>query len=516
MTNPIRFALFLDSLFSWQGGKEYVRNILLSLDAYRKEKRNDSVEVHLFSGEAIAEGSLDEFRSQADGLHRISHDFGTNPESFFRDLEQKKIDVIFPMHNIWCATNVRPIGWIYDFQHKYQPELFPESDLAYREASFSQMLLSAHRVVVSSETSRQDLQKFYPGDDKKIVVLPFATFPKEEWRQADPRQTVQRYHLPERFFLLSSQFWMHKNHTVVFQALKKLHDEGVDVALVCTGSLHDYRKPSYVDDLLAYLHQHGIYKQVRIMGLMPRIDQLQLMRCALAVVQPSFFEGWSTVLEDARTFGKITLSSALPVHLEQNVPRAEFFQPKDSEHLARLLSTLWQSGHSGFDAAQEAEAFAQARARSLAFAESIHRLVADTESFEIYPQKLERENMLFRPAPGLHYLPGCAGLRMDGWCNQTITLRLGPALAGDSLVFEWRITVAGEPVPVEIQVGEEKPVQVVVQHGDFRHSILLNRDHPKTDMVLRFATASPISAEDPFRASALLNSVRIEKAKPAA
>ena len=70
------------------------------------------------------------------------------------------------------------------------------------------------------------------------------------------------------------------------------------------------------------------------------MDQIQLMRRCLAVIQPSRFEGWSTVVEDARTMGKPMIISDFPVHLEQNPPYSYFFSQGNPQGLAAVLQKV--------------------------------------------------------------------------------------------------------------------------------------------------------------------------------
>ncbi len=84
---------------------------------------------------------------------------------------------------------------------------------------------------------------------------------------------------------------------------------------------------------------------MRILGLIPKEDQLQLLRLCSVVVQPSLFEGWSTVVEEAVALGKRLVLSDLPVHREQSPPFAEYFEPTSVDSLIRCLSRkeLWAS-----------------------------------------------------------------------------------------------------------------------------------------------------------------------------
>ncbi|MEO8352985.1 MAG: glycosyltransferase, partial [Chthoniobacteraceae bacterium] len=77
---------------------------------------------------------------------------------------------------------------------------------------------------------------------------------------------------------------------------------------------------------------------------------------AIAIIQPSLFEGWSTVVEDARALGRPCLLSDLGVHREQNPPGAHFFPPHSAEALADLMAEAWENWPAGPDAVAEAAA----------------------------------------------------------------------------------------------------------------------------------------------------------------
>ena len=58
---------------------------------------------------------------------------------------------------------------------------------------------------------------------------------------------------------------------------------------------------------------------------------------AISVVQPSLFEGWSTVIEDAKSVSQHVLASRIPANLEQADENIEYFDPHSSQELAFLL-----------------------------------------------------------------------------------------------------------------------------------------------------------------------------------
>jgi glycosyltransferase involved in cell wall biosynthesis len=61
------------------------------------------------------------------------------------------------------------------------------------------------------------------------------------------------------------------------------------------------------------------------------------MKNAQAIIQPSFFEGWSTVVEDAKALNQTIIASDIAVHREQLGDAGNYFDPKSAEALSKLL-----------------------------------------------------------------------------------------------------------------------------------------------------------------------------------
>ncbi|MCK4990044.1 MAG: hypothetical protein KAS29_06140, partial [Bacteroidales bacterium] len=56
-----------------------------------------------------------------------------------------------------------------------------------------------------------------------------------------------------------------------------------------------------------------------------------------AVLQPSLFEGWSTVIEDARSLQVPVVASSLAVNQEQLGEGGVYFDPHKPDELVRIL-----------------------------------------------------------------------------------------------------------------------------------------------------------------------------------
>jgi glycosyltransferase involved in cell wall biosynthesis len=119
--------------------------------------------------------------------------------------------------------------------------------------------------------------------------------------------------------------------------------EGNEAVLAFSGKEDDYRSPGYTEGLKKYVSDHGLEQHVRFLGFLDRDEQLQLMNHALAVVQPSLFEGWSTVVEDGKAMSQVILASGLDVHHEQLdnwEGTSAFFEGRNSAQLAEQMKRV--------------------------------------------------------------------------------------------------------------------------------------------------------------------------------
>ena len=67
---------------------------------------------------------------------------------------------------------------------------------------------------------------------------------------ANPSDVLAQYGLPPKYFYLPNQFWRHKNHQVVVDALAILKKRGPDVVVAASGSTDDPREPDYFGGLM--------------------------------------------------------------------------------------------------------------------------------------------------------------------------------------------------------------------------------------------------------------------------
>ncbi len=251
----------------------------------------------------------------------------------------------------------RNLYWIPDFQHRHLPELFEPAEIAWRDRCHDAIAAAEGVLVLSSEAALADFRGFYPAARVRPRVWSFCST-VSLGPVADAARTGARLGLPARYVYVANQFWRHKDHATVFEAARLLAAKGLDVPVVCTGLTEDRRDPSYFPDLRRALARDGLEKRVHLLGVLPREEQLAVFRSACAVVQPSRFEGWSVVVEDAKAIGRPVFASDIAVHREQlaGVPDAVLFRTGDATHLAECLATAWPTLAPGPDEEREVRA----------------------------------------------------------------------------------------------------------------------------------------------------------------
>ena len=187
--------------------------------------------------------------------------------------------------------------WIPDFQYLHLPKLF---SLRYKMFKFINIRLyikHAYKILLSSFASKRDLKKYYKILDKKILVNKFYFNIPPKNKLKNFNYLKKKYRLSKNYFYLPNQYWIHKNHKVVIDALKSLKNDNriSTISIYSTGSKSDYRNPDHFFNLMREIKENNLKNNFKYLGLVPYLDTMSLIYYSSAVINPSFFEGWSSM-----------------------------------------------------------------------------------------------------------------------------------------------------------------------------------------------------------------------------
>ena len=256
----------------------------------------------------------------------------------YRFIKHEGIDLL--THSTVCIVNpCHTVFWMADFQHLYYPQYF---SLYERTRRSRNVRIAAKKgyLLFSSYSAVADFKRyFYDLKNSKTFVMQFTPLKNEEEASVEWELIARKYHIEQPYFLLPNQFWKHKNHLCVIEALHRLPRQ---IIVVCTGALYDSRDPGYTRNLLRKVHEYSLANRFKILGIVPSTDLMVLIQNSLCVLNPSHFEGWSTTVEEAKYFGKRVILSDIPVHREQDPEDAIFFDPTDYKSLAQAMKIAIQ------------------------------------------------------------------------------------------------------------------------------------------------------------------------------
>lgn len=348
--------LFAGSPADWLGGTNYFRNLLGALMSVKDRQ----LEPVVFVSRAHAEA----WREHVPGISMIPTSLVDRPApswivrkgvqavtgrdlAFELVLRRRGVRLYSHGRTLGRGSRIRTLGWIQDCQHMHLPEFFTAEERRRRDESFRNICRECDAVVVSSEDARKSLVDFEPAAATKVQVLHFV--PDVPPAASLPTQATleERYGFQGPYLHLPNQFWKHKNHQVVVDALRILRDRGTKALVLSTGGTRDYRNPDFFASLMAGVEREKLGDSFRPLGVVPYKDMLGLMFHSHAVINPSLFEGWSTTVEEAKRLGLPVLLSDIAVHREQAPEGGVYFASGDPAALAEAMATALGAGKAG-------------------------------------------------------------------------------------------------------------------------------------------------------------------------
>lgn len=346
----IRVAFTLIGGKTWTGGQNYLLNLLEVLSRYQSTTLTpvlfageDGVEAaapfHAIAGlEVVYTACLNLPRRKPALLQALLWGKDICMEGI---LKQHRIDLIFESAQFFgWRLGIPAIAWIPDFQHRGLPHLFSRAAWWKREIGFRAQVVGNRTIMLSSDDARRACEHYHPSTRGRTRTVHFAIPPRAKINYPAARAIAESYHLPERFIFMPNQFWRHKNHELVLEALVMLRQRGKHIVIAASGKQDDPRDPDYFPRFLAGLKTSGMEESFRLLGLIPYPHLMALMRSCTALLNPSLFEGWSTTVEEARALGTPMILSDLEVHREQMGDQAFYFERHSAQSLASALECI--------------------------------------------------------------------------------------------------------------------------------------------------------------------------------
>jgi glycosyltransferase involved in cell wall biosynthesis len=217
---------------------------------------------------------------------------------------------------------------VYDMIHElFADKMTPDGTIANKQAAIQ----AADAIICISESTKNDLLKYFPAVAPKIVVTYLASEFKREWADGDEPTPSQPY-----FLYVGSRAKAYKNFDTLLLAFAAVVSVNPDVRLCVVGAPFNEAEQRQIAELqLTDRLQHYQYASDTHLA--------KLYRCSVAFVYPSLYEGFGIPPLEAMACGAVVVaanSSSIP---EVVGDAGILFDPTSVSDLADVLLELLNS-----------------------------------------------------------------------------------------------------------------------------------------------------------------------------
>ncbi|WP_162823630.1 glycosyltransferase [Lysobacter sp. TY2-98] len=365
----------LHGFVRWNGGLDLIRMIVAAL-----AHAPDTVEIHyalpkpswkrrwldrlsrnlgIFASPQkralLARGSQDALLVTAEKMIGATNcaRIGTGAADIARHANGIGADIVFPSFLALPQRSPPWTGYVFDFQHIDMPDLFSPRIRRRRDRAFRRIARATGGLVVNSRAVADQCVALLGVPRERILAMRFTPYALPEWFDCDPTSVRAKYAIGDDFVLVCNHFWKHKDHATALRAFASLIriDEFREWQLVCTGDPVDFRDPEHFRGLVSLASELGIADRLHVLGLVPKPEQLALLRSCRVLWQPTLYEGGpgGGACYEAMGLGIPTILSDIPVNREITEGPCAYFVPGSASDLVAQTTTLLSTSPHALD-----------------------------------------------------------------------------------------------------------------------------------------------------------------------
>jgi len=247
-----------------------------------------------------------------------------------KDLVKQKIDIYHGLSNELPRRVPATVGkavTIHDLIFLRYPQWYPAADRKIYERKFSHACREADVVIAVSEQTKRDIVDCFGTQESKVKVV-YQSCGEEFYPDIDSKTLntfLQRRGLPDRYLLYVGTIEERKNLLTLVKALQQVSG----IALVVIG-----KKKKYFEKVRQYIDANGMQDRLYFPDGITAAELPMVYRSALALVYPSYYEGFGIPVLEALWSGTPVIASSTSALPEAGGPSSLYFNPDDHEELA--------------------------------------------------------------------------------------------------------------------------------------------------------------------------------------
>lgn len=259
------------------------------------------------------------------------------------DLQQHHIDLYHGLSAELPAgihkTGIKSVVTMHDLIFERYPKQYNPIDVFTYRNKAQYACGFADKVIAISEQTKRDLMEFYHTPEGRITVA-YQSCDVSFLQQHPPAeilQMLQRYQLPQQYFLYVGSVIERKNLLGIAQAMRILKGK-LDVPLIVLGDGGKYK-----EQVKKYLQQEGMEKQVIWLNEVTKFafrDLPMLYQGATALLYPSIFEGFGIPILEALWSRTPVITSQGSCFLETGGDAALYIDPYQPAAIADAMERV--------------------------------------------------------------------------------------------------------------------------------------------------------------------------------
>ncbi len=258
-----------------------------------------------------------------------------------RAIANKNCDLwIFPRQDIWSSRFPVPaLAAVHDLMHHYEqhfPEVGGLGRQHYRQRYMQELVNCSLGILVDSPVGKQHVLESFKADPEKVFTLPYVP-PAYIYESKVSSDFDSKYHLTGKFLFYPAEFWPHKNHFRLIDAMARIRVSCSDIRLILAG----YFGKGY-SRVRSHVEKLGLHDHVHFAGYLPEADMPEFYRRARALVFPTFFGPTNIPPLEAFALGCPVAASGIYGMPEQLGDAALLFDPRSEQEMADCIQRLWQ------------------------------------------------------------------------------------------------------------------------------------------------------------------------------
>lgn len=311
----------------------YSRNILRALHSYYSNNK-----YVLFTPEIKSELFPDHKKFDV-----ISPDSPVSKifKSFWRSfsvsgqLQKHEIDIFHGLSNELPGgihrTSVPSVVTIHDLIFLRFPQFYKTIDrnIYYKKTKYA--CAAATKIVAISSQTKNDITKYFGTNPDKIEVA-FQSVSPLFFEPHTSEDITEKYQLPEKFILSVGTIEHRKNQLSLLQALHKANSR---MGVVFVGN-----PTIYSTELLKYISEKKMDKQVKFLANIPERDLSGLYQKASMSVYISVYEGFGLPVIESMACGCPVITSNVSCLPETAGGAALLCNPANTDEIARAIEEL--------------------------------------------------------------------------------------------------------------------------------------------------------------------------------